>query len=137
MAVGGVRLVLDFQRSPVFIINKSNMNKIYQEPINKAESLIVGVKRCADSLAKKGIVINVDALSNACRALEDAGAAQDAAEVTADADNTVVLSEVTNMQQARALLMAEPYNCPLSQLQNKGAVKAAAQEKGVSFPNWL
>ena len=64
-------------------------------------------------------------------------APQDAAEVTADADNTVVLSEVTNMQQARALLMAEPYNCPLSQLQNKGAVKAAAQEKGVSFPNWL
>ena len=81
MAVGGVRLVLDFQHSPVFIINKSNMNKIYQEPINKAESLIVGVKKCADSLAKKGIVINVDALSNACRALEDAGAAQDAAEV--------------------------------------------------------
>ncbi|MBP3614880.1 MAG: hypothetical protein J6J37_08950 [Bacteroidaceae bacterium] len=57
------------------------MNKIYQEPINKAESLIVGVKKCADSLAKKGIVINVDALSNACRVLEDAGAAQDAAEV--------------------------------------------------------
>lgn len=81
MAVVGVRLVLDFQRSPVFTINKSNMNKIYQEPINKAESLIVGVKKCADSLAKKGIVINVDALSNACRALEDAGAAQDAAEV--------------------------------------------------------
>ena len=48
-----------------------------------------------------------------------------------------VVTEVTNMQQARALLMAEPYNCPLSQLQNKGAVKAAAQEKGVSFPNWL
>lgn len=44
--------------------------------------------------------------------------------------------EVTNMQQARALLMAAPYNCAISELQNKGAVKAAAQEKGISFPNW-
>lgn len=74
------RLVLGCLYSPVFIINKSNMNKIYQEPINKAELLVEGVKKCADSLAKKGIVVNVDALSNACRTLEDAGAAQDAAE---------------------------------------------------------
>lgn len=44
--------------------------------------------------------------------------------------------EVTNMQQARALLMAAPYNCTISELQNKGAVKGAAQEKGISFPNW-
>ena len=49
----------------------------------------------------------------------------------------VAVAEVTNMQQARSYLMAEPYNCPLSQLQNKGAVKAAAQANGVSFPNWL
>jgi hypothetical protein len=40
------------------------------------------------------------------------------------------------MQQARALLMAAPYNCALSQLQNKGAVRAMAAEKNVSFPNW-
>ncbi len=49
----------------------------------------------------------------------------------------VVVADVTNMQQARSYLMAEPYNCTLSQLQNKGAVKAAAQANGVSFPNWL
>lgn len=49
----------------------------------------------------------------------------------------VVVTDVTNMQQARSYLMAEPYNCPLSQLQNKGAVKVAAQANGVSFPNWL
>jgi hypothetical protein len=49
----------------------------------------------------------------------------------------VVVADVTNMQQARSYLMAEPYNCPLSQLQNKGAVKVAAQANGVSFPNWL
>ena len=48
-----------------------------------------------------------------------------------------VASEVTNMQQARAFLMAAPYNCTLAELQNKGAVRSAAQNKGVSFPNWL
>ena len=53
------------------------------------------------------------------------------------ADGTVAVSEVTNMQQARAVLMAEPYNCQLAQLQNKSAIKAVAQEKGISFPNWL
>ena len=56
------------------------MNKIYSEPILKAESLVEGVKTQADLLAKKGIVIDVDALSVACRALEQAGAEQDAAE---------------------------------------------------------
>lgn len=56
------------------------MNKIYSEPILKAESLVEGIKTQADLLAKKGIVIDVDALSAACRALEQAGAEQDAAE---------------------------------------------------------
>lgn len=48
-----------------------------------------------------------------------------------------VAAEVTNMQQARAFLMAEPYNCPLSQLQNKNAIKSVAKANSVSFPNWL
>ncbi|MBP3409116.1 MAG: hypothetical protein J6K83_08220 [Bacteroidaceae bacterium] len=52
-------------------------------------------------------------------------------------DAVSVVSEVTNMQQARACLMAAPYNCALSELQNKNAVKSMAQSKGVSFPNWL
>lgn len=52
-------------------------------------------------------------------------------------DAVSVVSEVTNMQQARAFLMAAPYNCSISELQNKNAVKCAAQSKGVSFPNWL
>ena len=54
-----------------------------------------------------------------------------------DNDAVSVVSEVTNMQQARAYLMAAPYNCALSELQNKNAVKSMAQSKGVSFPNWL
>lgn len=46
-------------------------------------------------------------------------------------------SEVSNMQQARSVLMGEPYNCTLAQLQNKNMIKAVALEKGVTFPNWL
>ena len=48
-----------------------------------------------------------------------------------------IAAEVTNMQQARAYLMAEPYNCQLSQLQNKNAIKSVAKANSVSFPNWL
>ena len=48
-----------------------------------------------------------------------------------------VVTDVTNMQQARAFLMAEPYNCPLSQLQNKSSIKSVAKANSVSFPNWL
>ena len=56
------------------------MNKIYSEPIAKAESLAKGIKQQADVLAKKGIVVDAGRLSDACRALEQAGEAQDAAE---------------------------------------------------------
>lgn len=48
----------------------------------------------------------------------------------------VSFPDVTNMQQARALLMAAPYNCSLAQLQGKNAIKAMADELGVKFPNW-
>lgn len=44
--------------------------------------------------------------------------------------------EVTNMQQARTVLMNAPYNCTLAQLQNKSAIKAVANEMGVAFPAW-
>ena len=54
----------------------------------------------------------------------------------AESDVTVV-TDVTNMQQARACLMAEPYNCSLSQLQSKAAIKSVAKANSVSFPNWL
>lgn len=64
----------------------------------------------------------------------------DAEECMQDAGSTpsasTMVTEVTNMQQARAFLMAAPYNCTISELQNKNAVRAAAQERGVSFPNW-
>ena len=52
-------------------------------------------------------------------------------------ENTNSFPNVSNTQQARAVLMAEPYCCQLSQLQNKHSVRAKAQELGISFPNWL
>ena len=60
----------------------------------------------------------------------------DGGENNADADGLKVCPDITNMQQARTLLMNPPYNCSLAQLQNKNAVRAVAQERGVSFPNW-
>lgn len=52
-------------------------------------------------------------------------------------DNTKAFPEVTNMQQARSVLMASPYNCTLAQLQTKNAIKTVAQANGVTFPDWL
>ncbi|MBO7302530.1 MAG: hypothetical protein J6U58_07485 [Bacteroidaceae bacterium] len=57
--------------------------------------------------------------------------------VNEEAGDVTVIPEVTNLQQARNILISEPYNCQLSQLQNKNAVKLVAAEKGVSFPNWI
>jgi hypothetical protein len=48
-----------------------------------------------------------------------------------------VFVNVTNVQQARSVLMGEPYKVSLSELQNKGAVRGKADELGISFPNWL
>ena len=56
------------------------MNKIYLEPIAKAQSLVAGVKAQADVLQKEGIVVDVERLQALCSSLEQAGAAQDAAE---------------------------------------------------------
>lgn len=56
------------------------MNKIYLEPISKAETLINGVKKQAEVLQKKGIVIDVERLQELCRALEKSGAEQESAE---------------------------------------------------------
>lgn len=56
---------------------------------------------------------------------------------TEEKGNKEVLVNVTNVQQARSVLMAEPYNVSLSELQNKQAVRGKADELGISFPNWL
>ena len=56
------------------------MNKIYSDPITKAEALVSGVKKQSELLAKNGIVIDVEKLSAACSVMEKAGAAQEAAE---------------------------------------------------------
>ncbi|MBQ5896785.1 MAG: hypothetical protein IIW75_09510 [Bacteroidaceae bacterium] len=60
-----------------------------------------------------------------------------ASATTAPESDVTVVSDVTNMQQARACLMAEPYNCSLSQLQSKAAIKSVAKANSVSFPNWI
>jgi hypothetical protein len=92
-------------------------NPLIQRAIENSESFLNGeIKRGVVELCDEPVV-NGDGISG-------------------ESEKTIV-SEVTNMQQARALLMAEPYNYTLSQLQNKAAVKAVAQDCGLSFPNWL
>lgn len=56
------------------------MNKIYLEPIEKAQSLIDGVKKQHELLSKRGICVDVEKLNDLCRELEKAGKLQDEAE---------------------------------------------------------
>lgn len=70
--------------------------------------------------------------------IEQVAAVDDGDSVEQDADNEgKCFPEVTNMQQARALLMAAPFAYQLSQLQSKAAIKAIADKDGIVFPNWL
>ena len=68
--------------------------------------------------------------------IEELDESKSTAPVATESDVAVV-TDVTNMQQARACLMAEPYNCSLSQLQSKAAIKSVAKANSVSFPNWI
>lgn len=55
----------------------------------------------------------------------------------AEADGNVgVYPNVKNSQQAKDILMGEPYNTPLAELGNKSAIQTKAEELGISFPNW-
>ena len=69
--------------------------------------------------------------------VENVESDEDVVPVSTQESAALAVNEVTNMQQARAFLMSAPYNCSLSELQNKSAVKSVASEKGVTFPNWL
>ena len=93
-------------------------NALFQKAIENSEAFRSGE-------IKQG---RVELLSEEKRAVSD---------IVENESDVTALTEVTNMQQARNVLMAEPYNCQLSQLQNKNAVKQVAAEKGVSFPNWI
>lgn len=69
--------------------------------------------------------------------IEEKKVADDVAKKSLENSKIEVNVCVTNVQQARSVLMGEPYKVPLSELQNKQAVRSKADELGVSFPNWL
>lgn len=102
----------------VYPAQYSTDNPLFQRAIENSDAF-----RCGE--IKRGMVEVIGA--------EDVS--QDSVTGTAAACN--VVPEVTNMQQARTFLMAEPYNCPLSQLQNKNSIKSVAKANSVSFPNWM
>lgn len=93
-------------------------NPLYQQAIENSQAF-----RCGE--IKRGRVDDIAPVTNEEEAEHDEAVAVD------------VFTDVANLQQARSVLMGEPYCCSLSDLQNKAAVKAVAAQKGVSFPNWL
>ncbi|MBQ5816857.1 MAG: hypothetical protein IIW35_00720 [Bacteroidaceae bacterium] len=79
---------------------------------------------------------NGEIVIGATEKIEEKVAEGNAASAEANSKKEVIVS-VTNVQQARSILMGVPYKIPLSELQNKVAIRAKADELGISFPNWL
>ena len=79
---------------------------------------------------------NGEIVIGATEKIEEKVAEANVASAEANSKKEVIVS-VTNVQQARSILMGEPYKIPLSELQNKVAIRAKADELGISFPNWL
>ena len=79
---------------------------------------------------------NGEIVIGATEKIEEKVSEANAASAEANSKKEVIVS-VTNVQQARSILMGEPYKIPLSELQNKVAIRAKADELGISFPNWL
>lgn len=97
-------------------------NPLYQSAIENSADYRNGIIR-------RGAVDVLDDNGNLAAECEDKKNEEDSDEK--------YFPNVSNTQQARAVLMGDPYKCPLSQLQNKHAVRAKAEELGISFPNWL
>ena len=79
---------------------------------------------------------NGEIVIGATEKIEEAAPATETAPAGENSKQEVCVN-VTNVQQARSVLMGEPYKVSLSELQNKVAVRAKADELGISFPNWL
>ena len=103
--------------TPAFYVTD---NPLYQRAIESSEQF------------RKGEITIGAVESIECCADVAATADSETSDTTGD-----VYAEVTNVQQARSVLMGEPYMIPLSELQNKAAVRRKADECGVSFPSWL
>lgn len=67
--------------------------------------------------------------------LENLSRADEEADAPKEKKDVRVFTGITGIQDARNVLSQEPYNVSLDELKNKTAIKKAAKEKGVSFPN--
>lgn len=74
--------------------------------------------------------------TSAAANLGDPDPVADAGNKTDASENANTYPEVKNSQQAKDILMGEPFNVTLAELGNKAAIQAKAGELNVSFPNW-
>lgn len=126
------------ERSSYFKVGKALMRVEFKGGSINSAGLVPATFVTDNSLLQKAIE-NSDAFRSGqikCGKVEELVEPSDAP--VGDNDNKGnSFPEVTNMQQARTLLMAEPYSLSLSELQTKAAIKKKAEECGILFPNWL
>lgn len=95
-------------------------NALYQHAIESSEAYLRGeIKKAAEQCVEEPVTLLLGGENG-----QEAG------------EEEMAFSQVTNMQQARMVLMGEPFGVSIVDLQNKAAVKAKAAQLGITFPCW-
>lgn len=119
-------------------------NPVIQQAIENSSKFKSGIIKIADKVLIKDTGTSEVSLEKSGGTKQDLDTANPGdSNPGADFGNTVETSEnantypdVKNSQQAKDILLNEPFNISLAELGNKAAIQAKAGELGVSFPNW-
>lgn len=126
------------ERSCVFKINRAHIRINFEGGSISSRGIVPAqystdkevIQKAIESslLYKSGVISRGDVYETKEEADEEA--------IVTDTGKGSDYPEVINMQKAKEILMSEPYNVSLADLQNKEAVTAKAAELGITFSNW-
>jgi hypothetical protein len=132
------------ERSCVFKVNKASVRVNFEGGAISSRGTVpaqfattqVAIQKAIESssLYKSGVITKGSVYE--MEEESDSSSRQEILTSTVGEDGCTDYPGVANMQQAKEVLMAEPFNISLADLQNKDAVKAKANELKVSFSNW-
>lgn len=109
----------------------STSNPVIQQAVENSPKFKSGIIKMVEST-----VVKEAATASGTKGAETSGTGYTVNVPKDEEGENAPYPDVKNSQQAKDVLMAEPYRVPLVELGNKAAIQAKAEELGVSFPNW-
>lgn len=119
-------------------------NPVIQQAIEDSSKFKLGIIKIADKVLIKDTGTSdvskeasgmAEQTSNAEKS-EGSDSGTDIGNAGQTSENANTYPDVKNSQQAKDILLSEPFNVSLAELGNKAAIQSKAGELGVSFPNW-